>query len=53
MGSISRGNGTLYYVSCRKNDLLTRRKAHIKRTLENTIINCEGAIKNSKREIKA
>jgi len=53
MSSISRGNGTLYYVSCRKNDLLTRRKAHIKRTLENTIINCEGAIKNSKREIKA
>jgi len=53
MSSISRGNGTLYYVSCQKNDLLTRRKAHIKRTLENTIINCEGAIKNSKREIKA
>ena len=53
MSSISRGNGTLYYVLDKQTDLLTQRKAHMDRTLENTIINCEGAIKNSKRKIKA
>ena len=53
MDSISRGNGTLYYVLDKQTDLLTQRKAHMDRTLENTIINCEGAIKNSKRKIKA